>query len=289
MTKKIFLNGIQYVGSKDAGKEVGYSYDYVSRLARQGVVKAKKVGTSWFVDPKSLQSFAKNQKINTAVRSKQLSKQVTGAMGTANKVNSISPSFASKVNIPHGNVSAGFSSMVSSSVGSGMSAMGMANRVVALVTATSLVFGLYSFTDHQYAGYARIQTQKVLDDIASAIIDTPKNVIKFTESFDTGFNILAQSPVSSMLGASAVAYSTLDTFALKTKSATDSLFSYFTSSFNKGFFTSLNTQTVVHIGVQELPAVEQELRALVAKREFAKVYNTELGESKKVVYGGGEI
>ncbi len=322
MSKKIFLNGTQYIGSKDAGKSVGYSYDYVSRLARQGVVKAEKVGNSWFVDPASLEGFAKNQKINTSVRSKQLSQQITGAMGTANKTatpathsGSLSGMASAKTNILQTGVDnalrmqsiaksstmrafgAGTSGMMSGSLspsvsglGSGMSAMGMANKLVALVTATSLVFGLYSFTDPQYTDYVKSQASDIGQDALAIVTDLPNGVLALTDTLGAGFASVAQAPdtyaAGVMLGASALAGNAFERLARSTTSTTDTLLASLTGGFSLFGAEFASSKTVVRIGVQELPQVESELRALVAQREYANAYNAELGDSSRVVSGG---
>lgn len=60
MSVSVHLNGIIYLSSKEAGRLSGYTSDYVSRLAREGKVAATRVGTQWFVEPKSLDGFLQN-------------------------------------------------------------------------------------------------------------------------------------------------------------------------------------------------------------------------------------
>ena len=46
-----------------AAKSVGYTADYVTRLARTGAITAKKVGRQWHVNPDSLSAFAAHVRI----------------------------------------------------------------------------------------------------------------------------------------------------------------------------------------------------------------------------------
>ncbi len=48
-----------HISSVDAGRQFGYTNDYVSRLAREKKVLASRVGRQWYVDVESLQSFIK--------------------------------------------------------------------------------------------------------------------------------------------------------------------------------------------------------------------------------------
>lgn len=57
MSVSVHLNGIFYLSSKEAGRLSGYTSDYVSRLAREEKIVATRVGTQWFVEPKSLDAF----------------------------------------------------------------------------------------------------------------------------------------------------------------------------------------------------------------------------------------
>lgn len=45
------------LSSVEAAERFGYTSDYVARLARQGKIKAGRVGRQWFVDPNSLEAF----------------------------------------------------------------------------------------------------------------------------------------------------------------------------------------------------------------------------------------
>ena len=55
--EKIIIGGEIYISSRRAGKEFGYTSDYVGFLAREGKVKTRIVGRARFVSQKSLASY----------------------------------------------------------------------------------------------------------------------------------------------------------------------------------------------------------------------------------------
>ena len=57
MSSSIQFEEKEYLSSKEAGRVSGYTNDYISRLAREGKIDAHRVGTQWFVEPKSLDAF----------------------------------------------------------------------------------------------------------------------------------------------------------------------------------------------------------------------------------------
>jgi hypothetical protein len=60
-SRKVVINGVTYIRSRDAAHAVNFASDYVSRLARAGVIAGKLVNGVWFVDPASLQAFIAEQ------------------------------------------------------------------------------------------------------------------------------------------------------------------------------------------------------------------------------------
>src|SRR3990167_730160 len=48
---------IEYITAGDAGRVVGYTSDYVARLAREKKVRGRRIGRQWLVDPQSLALF----------------------------------------------------------------------------------------------------------------------------------------------------------------------------------------------------------------------------------------
>lgn len=73
MSAHIEIDGTTLVSIKVAASRVGYSRDYVSRLAREGKIVASQVGRQWFVDPVSLQNFAAEAELVESVRKQELS------------------------------------------------------------------------------------------------------------------------------------------------------------------------------------------------------------------------
>ncbi len=57
MSVSVQFNNVEYLSAREAARRVGYSSDYVARLARQGKITATRIGAQWFVDPESLDSF----------------------------------------------------------------------------------------------------------------------------------------------------------------------------------------------------------------------------------------
>jgi hypothetical protein len=57
MSVSVPNNSINFLSSKEAGARSGYTSDYISRLAREGKVIAKRVGIQWFVEAASLENF----------------------------------------------------------------------------------------------------------------------------------------------------------------------------------------------------------------------------------------
>lgn len=72
MSVSVHLNGKFFLSSKEAARLSGYTSDYVARLARLKKVNATRVGTQWFVEPKSLEDFLQTADRTRAERSEQL-------------------------------------------------------------------------------------------------------------------------------------------------------------------------------------------------------------------------
>ncbi len=51
---RVFLDGMEYVDVKAAESISGYSRDYLTQLAREGALDAKKISTAWFLSRQSL-------------------------------------------------------------------------------------------------------------------------------------------------------------------------------------------------------------------------------------------
>jgi hypothetical protein len=60
-SRKVLINGVTYIRSRDAARAVNLALDYVSRLARQEAIAGKRVSSIWFVELASLQNFVAEQ------------------------------------------------------------------------------------------------------------------------------------------------------------------------------------------------------------------------------------
>ena len=60
-SRKVVINGVTYIRSRDAARAVDLALDYVSRLARHGAISGQRVSGIWFVDLTSLQKFIVEQ------------------------------------------------------------------------------------------------------------------------------------------------------------------------------------------------------------------------------------
>ena len=59
--RSILINGVTYIRSRDAAHFVHLAPDYVSRLARGGLIEGRIVNGLWFVTLPSLQAFIVDQ------------------------------------------------------------------------------------------------------------------------------------------------------------------------------------------------------------------------------------
>src|SRR3989344_4888694 len=57
MDEVLFFNEKKYLSSKAAGRKVGYTHDYVSRLASKGKVDGRLVGRTWYIDESAFEQF----------------------------------------------------------------------------------------------------------------------------------------------------------------------------------------------------------------------------------------
>jgi hypothetical protein len=61
-SRQIGIAGITYVRSRDAARVVGFTPDYVSKMAREGRIDGYFIDKRWFVDLASLNKFIVDQK-----------------------------------------------------------------------------------------------------------------------------------------------------------------------------------------------------------------------------------
>lgn len=53
------IEGKEYISARRAGKEHGYTSDYIGQLVRKGSLEGKKVGRAWYVSVDSLSAYEK--------------------------------------------------------------------------------------------------------------------------------------------------------------------------------------------------------------------------------------
>lgn len=73
--KHLFADGSRYISAGDAASLYGFTRDYVGKLCREGSVRAKRVGSRWFVSEESLVTFVLDQQQAHKRRRKDLAEQ----------------------------------------------------------------------------------------------------------------------------------------------------------------------------------------------------------------------
>src|SRR3989344_2205360 len=69
------INEKEYLSAREAGALFGYTADYISKLCREGEVVSERVGRSWYVEAKSLESFVLRTSAEEQRRLKVLSRE----------------------------------------------------------------------------------------------------------------------------------------------------------------------------------------------------------------------
>jgi hypothetical protein len=74
-SRKILINGVEYLRLRDAARAVGLVADYVSRLARENLIDGRQVEGVWFISLTSLKSFVAEQDRLREIRRIELAQQ----------------------------------------------------------------------------------------------------------------------------------------------------------------------------------------------------------------------
>lgn len=82
MTEHIDIDGKKFVKATLAADRVGYTPDYVTRLARSNKIDAHQSGRVWYVDPESLKRFALEAEAEKRQRSEELRQERLRERGT---------------------------------------------------------------------------------------------------------------------------------------------------------------------------------------------------------------
>ena len=72
MSQTLQVNNTEYVKASVAARAVGYTSDYVGRLAREKKIAATRVGRQWFIDLESLKKFIANSDKKKSERREKL-------------------------------------------------------------------------------------------------------------------------------------------------------------------------------------------------------------------------
>jgi hypothetical protein len=73
--RKILIDGVELVRARDAARRVGLVHDYVTRLARGGLVAGELVQGLWFLSLASLQLFMIDQERQKEIWRASLARQ----------------------------------------------------------------------------------------------------------------------------------------------------------------------------------------------------------------------
>ncbi len=68
----IDIQGITMCTTRYASKQIGWTHDYISRLARESKIKGAKIGRQWYVDLSSVKSYAEFIEHEKKIRAEQL-------------------------------------------------------------------------------------------------------------------------------------------------------------------------------------------------------------------------
>lgn len=82
MSQTVNVDSKHFISASAAGKLVGYTSDYIGKLAREGKIEATRVGRNWYVSRDSVVAFKlkveEEKKIRSAsIREERLQEQVT--------------------------------------------------------------------------------------------------------------------------------------------------------------------------------------------------------------------
>jgi len=75
MDNELNFNNKKFLSSKRAGEIAGYTNDYVARLCRNGKIKGRMVGRTWYVEEESFQQFLNEHSSHKEDRKKQLANE----------------------------------------------------------------------------------------------------------------------------------------------------------------------------------------------------------------------
>jgi hypothetical protein len=74
MSDSLSISGKSYIPAAKAGKQFGYTGEYMLMLAREGKIVGQKVGHRWYVEPSSIEAFFRNKNEVKKSRSEMIRK-----------------------------------------------------------------------------------------------------------------------------------------------------------------------------------------------------------------------
>lgn len=185
MQNEIQFGGVRYVSVRIAADEAAMSRDYVARLCNRKLVNARRIGSAWYIEMRSLRGYLKAQEHAREHRRQSLARErASEYQEKRSQLRAVIPALA----VPEAAIPEKIQNVIDDHGGAGMQvlsdasrvpglmhaaanipaqalvhvptyavtpAVELAHRLVALVSAFVIVFGAYSLVDHTYAVYAR--------------------------------------------------------------------------------------------------------------------------------------
>ena len=74
-SRTLVIDGITYIRSRDAARNVQLAPDYISRLARSGEIDGRQIENIWFVTLPSLKAFIADQERQKEIWRAELARQ----------------------------------------------------------------------------------------------------------------------------------------------------------------------------------------------------------------------
>ncbi len=73
MSQTLSINGVEFISASQAGKQFGYTRDYMLTLAREGKIDGQKIGNRWYINPVSAKDFFARAEVEREERRRTIS------------------------------------------------------------------------------------------------------------------------------------------------------------------------------------------------------------------------
>lgn len=90
----LYINGQNFVAVRIASRNVSYSKDYITRLAREQKIRAVTIGRTWYVDPVSLKQYGEIQTFESEIKRRQLQQQRRSELQLREQVSNLGTSLS---------------------------------------------------------------------------------------------------------------------------------------------------------------------------------------------------